>query len=261
MAPRTKGRLVILSGPSCIGKSPLAKALERFHPNLMARLRPLVLYTSRDPRPGEQDDVDYHFRSRQEIENLRDRARFIVMEVRGDLQALDLEEVTAQLGESDILFEGNPYVGRILLTHSALGEIERLSCFLSPLSREELLFLRAQPNVALEKLVTDVMRRKLLRRTRRHKGELSFRDLEEVERRASSAYRELCEAHHFSHVIANHDGEDSENWDAFYYPLGDARRTTQAAVALMEGRVHPGVERWEPDLLGAPDLRPPSRTE
>ena len=32
-------------------------------------------------------------------------------------------------------------------------------------------------------------------------------------------------AHHFQHVIVNHDGEDSENWNAFYFPLGDARRT------------------------------------
>jgi hypothetical protein len=46
------GRLVILSGPSCVGKSPLDKALARLYPKLHARLRKLVLHTSRAPRPG-----------------------------------------------------------------------------------------------------------------------------------------------------------------------------------------------------------------
>jgi tRNA uridine 5-carbamoylmethylation protein Kti12 len=34
----TDGRLVILSGPSCVGKSPLAKALAKFYPELRKRL-------------------------------------------------------------------------------------------------------------------------------------------------------------------------------------------------------------------------------
>ena len=34
MSAHGGGRLVILSGPSCVGKSPLAKALARFHPDL-----------------------------------------------------------------------------------------------------------------------------------------------------------------------------------------------------------------------------------
>src|SRR5206468_2378952 len=83
------GRLVILSGPSCVGKTPLAKALGRFHPDLSAKLQPIVLYNSRPPRPGERDGEDYHFRSREQIEALRDRERHVVMDLRGDLQALD----------------------------------------------------------------------------------------------------------------------------------------------------------------------------
>jgi hypothetical protein len=66
------------------------------------------------------------------------------------------------------------------------------------------------------------MRRKLLRRTRRQKGELSLKDLENIERCASSAFRELQEAVHFEWVIPNHNGEDSDNWEAFYYPKGAA---------------------------------------
>jgi guanylate kinase len=93
------------------------------------------------------------------------------------------------------------------------------------------------------------MRRKLLRRTRRQKLELSAKDLENIETRAASAYGELKEAPHFDHVIPNHDGEDSDNWEAFYYPVGDARKALNAFVALLEGRTPSEVERWEDDLL------------
>jgi hypothetical protein len=50
-------------------------------------------------------------------------------------------------------------------------------------------------------------------------------------------------------IIPNHDGEDSENWDAFYYPIGDARKTLCAFAALLSGKVPPLVERWDEFLL------------
>jgi len=118
------GRLVILSGPSCVGKSPLAKALGRFHPDLSATLQPIVLYNSRPPRPGERDGEDYHFRSREQIEALRDRERHVVMDVRGDLQALDLEDLSALLNKGDAFFEGNPFIGRTLQMHP-IGRVGR----------------------------------------------------------------------------------------------------------------------------------------
>ncbi len=158
------GRLVILSGPSCVGKSPLAKALGRFHRDLSAKLQPIVLFNSRAPRPGERDGEDYHFRAREQIETLRDRAGHVVMDVRGDLQALDLEDLSALLQKGDAFFEGNPFIGRTLRTHPKLQDVNRLSMFLSPLSREELLFLRKQARVSMPDLVADVMRRKLVRR-------------------------------------------------------------------------------------------------
>ncbi|HOW98029.1 MAG TPA: hypothetical protein P5567_03705 [Kiritimatiellia bacterium] len=243
------GRLVILSGPSCAGKSPLDKALARLYPALHARLRKLVLHNSRAPRPGERDGVDYHFRPRQQVEALRSNPRYAVLDVRGDLQALDLEALAKQLEGGDAFFEGNPFVGRVLLTHPSLAGVRRLSVFLAPLSREEILELKNPARrVALPDFVTDIMRRKLLRRTRKQKGELALPDLENIEKRAGSAYQELKEAHAFEHVIPNHDGEDSENWDAFYWPLGDARRALQAFAALLEGRPAAGVEKWERDL-------------
>jgi len=243
-------RLVILSGPSCVGKSPLDKVLAKFYPELRAALQPLVLYNSRVPRPGEVDGVDYHFRTREQLESFSTNERFAVLEVRGDLQALDLVQFAELIIQGDVFFEGNPFVGRTLLTHPRLSQVTKLSIFMSPLSREEIIFLRApERNVSLPVFITDVMRRKLLRRGRRHKSELSLADLENIEKRAASAYGELQEAHHFDCVIPNHDGEDSENWDAFYYPLGDARKALLAFVSLLEGRMTDSIEHWEQELL------------
>jgi guanylate kinase len=243
-------RLVILSGPSCVGKSPLDKALARFYPELRQALRKLVLYNSRSPRPGEVDGVDYHFRTRSQIEALRTESRYAVLDVRGDLQALDIEELRAGLAEGCAFFEGNPFVGRVLQTHPKLAAIDRLAIFLSPLSKEEIVYLKdAVRNVLLPDFVTDVMRRKLLRRTHRQKLELSAKDLENIEKRASSAYGELKEAWHFDYVIPNHDGEDSDNWEAFYYPIGDARKSLNSFVALLEGRIPPSVEKWKENLI------------
>jgi guanylate kinase len=249
MANQRNGRLVILSGPSCVGKSPLAKALAKFHPELQKTLQPLVLYNSRAPRPGEIDGVDYHFRCREEIENLKGREQFVVLDVRGDLQALDMQELSASLTRGDVFFEGNPFVGRALQTSPALAQINRLSIFMAPLSRDEILFLSGKPGVSLANTIADVMRRKLLRRTRRQKGEISAKDLADIEQRALSAYRELQDAHSFHCVIPNHDGEDSENWDAFYYPLGDARKALLAFVSLLEGKTPSEIEKWDKDLI------------
>jgi guanylate kinase len=245
------GRFVMLSGPSCVGKGPLHNALKRFYPEVEQKLQKLILFNSRAPRPGEQDGVHYHFRPRQEIEALRDREGYIVLDVRGDLQGLDVQNLRQVLsGEKDAFFEGNPFVPMEALKSPLLSDVPKMSVFLSPLSRDEVLYLRDPARrVSLPNLVTDVMRRKLLRRTRRQKGLLSLKDLENIERRAGSAYREMQLAWHFDYVIPNHDGEDSENWDAFYYPIGDARRALLAFAAILSSQESAYAEKWDRDLL------------
>lgn len=244
------GRLVVLSGPSCVGKSPLDRALKRFYPDLRENLQFVVLYNDRDIRPGEIDGIDYYFRDRSFIESLKSNNRYVVMNVRGDLQALDMEELTAKLDDGDVFFEGNPFVGRTLLTHPTLQNISKLSAFMSPVTRDEIKFLKTpEKNISLPDLITDVMRRKLLRRTKKQKSILSQKDLANIERRATSAYSELKEAHQFEHIIPNHDGEDSENWDLFYYPLGDARKALEAFVSLIRGQKSSWLEKWEEDLI------------
>ena len=244
------GRLVLLSGPSCVGKSPLYAALKKFYPEVAGRLKKLVLYDSRAPRPGEVDGVDFHFRTRADIEALRGQDHFEVFEVRSDLQALDLRALENALVASDVFFDGNPRIAAGLLELVERQGTPALSVFLSPLSKEEVLDFRGPGrSLALEELLTEMMRRKLLRRTIRHKGILSRPDLENIEIRAGSAYPELKQAWRFNYVIPNHDGEDSDHWDAFYYPVGDARRALQAFAGLLEGRESAVVEKWTQDLV------------
>ncbi len=250
MSPEASRRLVILSGPSCAGKSPLYKVLGKFYPELHAQLQKLVLFNSRDPRPGELDGVDFHFRTRVQVEALRQDERYAVLEARRDLQALDIQELEERLRHADVFFEGNPFVALSLMTHCGLANVKRLSVFLSPLSKEEIIYLQAPArNVSLPALLTEIMRRKLLRRTQRQKGYLSAADLADIETRASSAYHELQAAWQFEYVIPNHDGEDSDNWEGFYYLIGDARKTLEAFAGLLQGVVPLGAEKWEEGLL------------
>ena len=244
-------QLVMLSGPSCVGKGPLHSALKRIYPELECRLQKLVLFNSRSPRPGEQDGIDYHFRHRQEVEALRDREGYVVLDVRGDLQALDIAALREVLsGEKDPFFEGNPFVPMAIINSPSLAGVRKLSVFLAPLSREEILYLKEPgTGVSLPDFLTDVQRRKLLHRTRKQKTILSLKDLENIERRAGSAYHEMKLAHHFDAVIPTHDGEGNDNWDAFYHPIGDARRALLAFAAILRGQPAEYAERWEPKLL------------
>jgi guanylate kinase len=245
-----RGRLVLLIGPSCVGKTPLFKALAKFHPELRARLQKLVMINSRAPRPGELDGVDFHFRTRAQVETLRTDSRYAVLPVHHDLQALDIQQLESLLERGDAFYEGNSSVGRTLLSHPRLESIRKLSVFISPLSKEEIAyFTQPERNLWLPDLLTDIMRRKLLRRTTRQKTHLSLKDLEDIEKRAADAYPELRDAWRFDHVIANHDGEDSDNWEAFYYPLGDARKTLEAFAALLQGSVPAVAEKWDENLL------------
>ena len=158
--------------------------------------------------------------------------------------------MSGKLDKGDVFFEGNPFVGGILLSHPKLQEVNKLSVFMSPVSKEEILLLKSpEKNISLPDLITDIMRRKLLRRTKKQKKEIRRKDFENIERRASSAYRELKEAFLFDYVIPNHDGEDSENWETFYYPIGDAYKVLKAFVSLLKGEKSTWAEQWEQNLI------------
>lgn len=68
LRPLATGRVVVLSGPSAVGKSTLVKCLRERIPDLHFS----VSATTRAPRPGEVDGVDYHFVSPDRFQQLID---------------------------------------------------------------------------------------------------------------------------------------------------------------------------------------------
>jgi guanylate kinase len=243
-------KLIILTGPSCIGKTPLEKALTKFYPDIRNTLYKLVLFNDRAPRPGEKDGLDYHFRTTEYLKSLGNKTDYLLMDVRGDLQALYLGQLKEILLKGHAFFEGNPYIAEALLNHEKIREFPKLSLFLSPLSKEEILELKEpEKQIDLPILLSEIMRRKQLRRKTKQKTEVSLNDLDDIEKRVTSVYRELSMAWQFDYIIPNHDGEDSDNWEMFYYPVGDARKTLISFVELLKGNIPDAAEKWEEGLI------------
>ncbi|HEY9647741.1 MAG TPA: guanylate kinase [Chroococcidiopsis sp.] len=61
-----KGRLIVLTGPSGVGKGTLVRSLLQRHPELHLS----VSVTTRAPRPGEIDGTHYFFVSRPQFEEM-----------------------------------------------------------------------------------------------------------------------------------------------------------------------------------------------
>ncbi|MBF0423303.1 MAG: hypothetical protein HQL73_09960 [Magnetococcales bacterium] len=245
-------KMVVLAGPSCVGKGPLFTAFRRFYPETASRFRRLILFNDRVPHPGEDDGTDYHFRSRMELESMRFKDDYVVADVRGHLQALEIDQIRRILNEGNIpYYEGNPFVPAKLWDEGILGQFPHLSLFLTPISKEEIQFLKSPTRrVDLNRFICGVQRRKLLRRETTRKQFLSLPDLTEIEHGASNAYLELREAWKFEHILTSYDSGDSDNWDAFQYPLGNARKTLLAFAALVEGRGPVDEDGpWSQDLL------------
>ncbi|MEH1839155.1 MAG: guanylate kinase [Nostoc sp.] len=67
------GRLIVLTGPSGVGKGTLMRSLLNRHPELYYS----VSVTTRSPRPGEIDGKDYYFISRSKFEQLLAEGEFL----------------------------------------------------------------------------------------------------------------------------------------------------------------------------------------
>lgn len=97
-----KGLLFVLSGPSGVGKDTLLRELLKTD----LKITKCVTYTTRSPRPGEVDGVDYKFVSLAEFEKLKRNNAFLEWaEVGGNLYATpkDFVEKKLQEGEDVIL--------------------------------------------------------------------------------------------------------------------------------------------------------------
>jgi guanylate kinase len=224
----------ILSGPSCVGKGPLLAALRRCHPDLPF-VEPVV-HTSRPPRPGERDGVEFHFRSAETIRGYPVE-RFFVYPMRHQLRAIDLDEVERLLRTHErVLMELHPaQVGPFRGHPRVAAAAERFrvaALLLQPLAIAEAEALAAHAGADPAAAVADVMRVKQIARAHSLGMLLTAAELADIDVRAEHAWAEMQERDGFDQILVNHDAEGSDHW-RFTPPIGDAGRTLAALVELL----------------------------
>ncbi len=129
-----RGLLIILSSPSGAGKSTLAKRLMAWDPTLSFS----VSATTRAPRPGETDGVEYHFLDETTFKDrVSDGKMLEHAHVFGHFYGSPLEPVEHAITEGrDVLFDID-WQGAIQIRNSVLGR-HTLSVFILPPSIDEL---------------------------------------------------------------------------------------------------------------------------
>jgi guanylate kinase len=178
--------LIVLSGPSGVGKSTVLRRLLARHAD---QLRLSVSATTRPPRPGEKDGVDYYFLSDEEFRRRRQAGEFLeCCEVfgRGHWYGTLLEEVTPSRGGKkwvvlDIDVDGAEKV------RSRFPDV--LTIFLRPSSEEELeRRLRARGTESQDAIARrlEVARRELARA-----GSYRFQVVNDVVERAVDEITEI----------------------------------------------------------------------
>ena len=127
-----KGLLILISGPSGTGKGTVCDLLRQKHPEISYS----ISVTTRQPRPGEQDGVNYYFYTKEKFREMIDQGQLLEWaEVYGNFYGTPKQKVLDRLeaGE-DILLE--------IDTQGALNVMkvmpEGLFIFLLPPSLEEL---------------------------------------------------------------------------------------------------------------------------
>ncbi|MGC9004832.1 MAG: guanylate kinase, partial [bacterium] len=170
-----KGLLFILSGPSGVGKDTLLKELLKTD----LKITKCVTYTTRPPREGEKDGVDYRFVSLEEFERLKREKAFLEWaEVGGNLYATPRDWVERKLSEGE----------DVILKIDVQGAARVKELF-----PEAILIFIAPPSL-------EVLAERMAKRGSPE---------EEIRRRLKIAEREMEMAKNYQFVLINNDLEET----------------------------------------------------
>ncbi|ALV23202.1 guanylate kinase [Mycoplasma sp. (ex Biomphalaria glabrata)] len=130
-----KGKLIILSGPSGVGKGTIRhKILQNYDINFWYS----VSMTTRGPRPGEQEGIDYFFVTKEEFEKRIEHHDFLeYAQFSGNYYGTPLSIVEEKLNSGIDVFLEIEVQGatQVLLNRKIKNKV---SIFLAPPSFEEL---------------------------------------------------------------------------------------------------------------------------
>jgi len=127
-----KGKMVILSGPSGVGKDTLLDRWIEANP----LVRRVVTYTTRPPREGERDGIDYHFVTERRFQELvREGAFWEHKNVHGNLYASPKKDTEQMVAEGLIAVLKIDVQGALSVMPLCP---EAVSVFIMPPSMEEL---------------------------------------------------------------------------------------------------------------------------
>jgi guanylate kinase len=238
-------RLIILSGPSCVGKGPLTAAVKKFRPDIkFTKLAVIKSKQSRNhiPRPDEQEvwDNPNCWQTEEQIEAMKDNSRYIVGNCYGFSQAVDLDLIINS-SEQTLLMEMYYAIVPQLLTSQRLKNIRLETVFVSPISDKEIEFIRTC-GINIETAIKSLMSVKQYQRAVFHKRNIDREFLQDIKTRIDDSVCELGSAKNFKFVIVNHDGEGSPNWNRLADgtftapPAGDAKLTVDFLADILIGK-------------------------
>ncbi len=129
----TTGKLFVISAPSGAGKTTLLKRVMAHLPGLVFS----ISHTTREPRPGEQDGVDYHFISKEQFGAMIDQGLFLeYAEVHDNLYGTSGKAIGLQLEDGyDVVLDIDVQGAGILRKKK---QPEATHIFISPPNLKEL---------------------------------------------------------------------------------------------------------------------------
>ncbi|WP_017306067.1 guanylate kinase [Spirulina subsalsa] len=112
LEPPPQGKLIVLTGPSGVGKGTLVKALLERHPELHLS----VSATTRQPRPGEVEGKHYFFLERSHFQQMVAAGEFLEWaEYAGNLYGTPRQNVEQQIARGQIVLLEIELVGARLI--------------------------------------------------------------------------------------------------------------------------------------------------